>query len=130
MVIHLDVHYALRAFKAGAAGYFPRGIPPEEIIKAIRKAHSGGKYVIPWLAGKLVEELNSPSEPAPHEHLTDREFLVMRQIAEGKTIREIAENLTITEKTAASYRTRILLKMRLKSTLEIQKYLHDNMLYI
>jgi DNA-binding NarL/FixJ family response regulator len=128
MVVHLDVHYALRAFKCGVAGYFPRGITAEEITKAIRKAHSGGKYVIPWLAGKLVEELNSPTSPPPHEHLTDREFLVMQFIAKGKTPGEIASALKITEKTVASYRTRILLKMRLKSIPEITKYVHDNLL--
>ncbi len=129
MVVHLDVHYALRAFKAGVAGYFPRGIPPEEITKAIRKGHQGGKYVIPWLAGKLVDELNSPTPPPPHEHLTDREFVVMQYMASGKTRSEIASMLMISEKTVASYRTRILLKMRLKSIPEIAQYVHDNMLY-
>jgi DNA-binding NarL/FixJ family response regulator len=128
-VVHLDVRYALRSFKSGVSGYFPAEISHEEIIKAIRKANSGGKYVIPWLAGKLVEELNEPSEPPPHEFLTDRELTIMGYIASGKSLQEIADKLKIHEKTVSSYRSRILMKMRMKSTPEIKRYVIENHLY-
>jgi two-component system, NarL family, invasion response regulator UvrY len=128
-VKYLDMHFALRAYKAGISGYLPKSIAPEEYIKAIRKVQSGGKYVIPWLAGKIVEELNSPTEPPPHEDLSDREFLVMCFIAAGKTAQEIADILKITLKTVSGYRSRIFFKMKMKTASELKSYVNDNLLY-
>lgn len=124
--MYREERFALRAFKSGASGYLTKEMASEEIVKAIRKVYSGGKYITPWLAEKLVEELNAPSEPMPHERLSDREFQVMYLIAAGKSIREIADDFAINEKSVATYRTRILAKMKLKTTTEITKYAIDN----
>lgn len=126
IVEHLDVHSALMGFKAGVSGYLQTTAPPEEYIRAIRKAASGGKYVMNWLAGKLVEELNAPSRPALHEILTDREFLVMCLIAAGKTTRDIADQLRVTDKTISGYRKQILTKMRIKTIPEITRYFNEH----
>jgi two-component system invasion response regulator UvrY len=117
-----EKQYALRALKAGAAGYLTKESAPEELIAAIRKVARGGKYVTQSLAEKLAIELGDEVEKAPHEALSDREYQVMCLLTSGKTLTEIAADLSLSIKTVSTYRTRILDKLNLKSTADIIRY--------
>jgi two-component system invasion response regulator UvrY len=120
--IYPEDQYAIRVLKSGAAGYLTKESAPDTLIEAIRRAASGRKYITPSLGEKLAEELNQGLGRSPHEILSDREFQVMKKIAEGKTTHEIAEDLHISEKTVSTYRSRIMDKMKLKKPAEIIRY--------
>ena len=117
-----EEQYAVRALKAGAAGYLTKDTASEELITAIRKIAKGGKYVTLSLAEKLAAYLDTDAEGAPHETLSAREFQVMRLIGEGKSVGEIAEDLYLGVKTVSTYRTRILEKMNMSNNAEIMRY--------
>jgi len=121
MSIHDEEPYALRVLKAGASGYLMKDSLPEELIKAIRKIASGGKYISPSLAERLALELASP-EKSPHEKLSDREFQILCLIASGKSLKEIGEALCISDKTVSSYRSRILEKMKMSTNADLTRY--------
>lgn len=117
---HPEDQYGKRMLRAGAAGYLEKHNAPEELIKAVRKVLVGGRYVSPALAEKLACDLN---EDRPvHETLSDREFEVLRMIASGKTVTEIAEQLHLSVTTVSTYRARILEKMNLATTAELIRY--------
>ncbi|MEW6001110.1 MAG: response regulator transcription factor [Nitrospirota bacterium] len=120
--MHPEEQYAVRVLKSGAAGYLTKESAPEELVKAIRKVVRGGKYVSPNLAMKLASELKIDVERPPHESLSDREYQVMCMIASGKTVKEIAEELSLSVKTISTYRARILEKMKLKNNAELTHY--------
>jgi DNA-binding NarL/FixJ family response regulator len=126
--MHSEEQYARRAFKAGAAGYITKGSPREELVKAINKVIEGGVYISPALAERLVIDLGSDTDRAPHEALSNREFEVMRLIASGKTVGEIAAMLNLSDKTISTYRARILEKMGMKTNAEITHYAIQNKL--
>jgi DNA-binding NarL/FixJ family response regulator len=126
--MHSEEQYARRAFKAGAAGYITKGSPREELVKAINKVIEGGVYISPALAERLAIDLGSDTERAPHEALSDREFEVMRLIASGKTVGEIAEMLSLSDKTISTYRARILEKMGMRTNAELTHYAIQNKL--
>ena len=127
MSIHDEEQYAVRVLKAGASGYLMKNSIPEELIKAIRKITSGGKYVSPSLAERLASEFASPGK-SPHEKLSDREFQIMCLIASGKSLKEIGEALCISGKTVSSYRARILEKMNMKTNADLVGYALKNRL--
>ena len=110
--IHPEEQYAIRVLKAGASGFINKASAPEELVKAIQKISEGGKYISPVVAEQLASNILSP-EQAPHEHLSDREYQVMLMIASGNTIKEIAEELSLSIKTISTYRARLLEKMEL-----------------
>jgi two-component system invasion response regulator UvrY len=114
--------YALRAFKLGAAGYLSKQSASDELLAAVRKALAGGHYVTPSLAEKMAEALAGETPTAPHELLSPRELQVLRLIAAGKTVKEIAAELALSEKTIGTYRTRISQKMGLSSNVELTRY--------
>lgn len=120
--MHSEDQFAVRALKAGASGYMSKESAPELLVKAIRKVHAGGKYISPALAEKLAFDLESDSERPPHEKLSDREFQVMCMIASGKTVKEIADKLSLSVKTISTYRARILEKMKMKTNAEVTHY--------
>lgn len=120
--IYPENQYAVRVLKAGADGYLTKESPSDELIQAIRKIVHGGKYVSPTLAEKLADNLADNNQTATHETLSDREFQTMLAIANGKTVKEIADELNLSVKTISTYRTRILRKMRLKNNAEIICY--------
>lgn len=124
--IHAEEQFAVRILKAGASGYLTKESAPDELVKAIRKVASGGKYISPSLAETLAFELDGDSDGPLHETLSDREFQVMRMMAVGKTATEIAEELSLSVKTISTYRARILEKMNLKNNSEIIRYAIDN----
>jgi two-component system invasion response regulator UvrY len=126
--MHPEEQFAVRLLKAGAAGYLNKESAPEELVKAIRKVVAGGRYVSPTLAEKLAFELDAGSDRLAHETLSDREFLVMRMMASGKTVKEIATELALSVKTISTYRARILTKMNLHTNAELIHYAISNQL--
>ncbi|HEX3035500.1 MAG TPA: response regulator transcription factor, partial [Thermodesulfobacteriota bacterium] len=97
--IHREEQFAIRAIRAGAAGYLTKLSAPDELVSAVKKIMSGGKYISPSLAEKLATALESQSEKPPHDILSDREYQVACMIASGKTVKEIARELFLSEKT-------------------------------
>jgi DNA-binding NarL/FixJ family response regulator len=126
--MHSEEQYARRAFRAGASGYLTKECSRVELAAAVRKLLSGGKYVSPLLAESLVLDLEKGSERPPHEELSNREFEVMCLIASGKTVGQIAELLSLSDKTISTYRARILEKMGMKTNAEITHYAIANKL--
>lgn len=116
-----EQQFAIRALQAGAAGYLTKESAPDELIAAIRKIAQGGKYISAVLAENLASRMADGAEK-PHERLSDREFQVMRMLAKGKTVTEIAGELSLSVKSVSTYRTRILEKMEMRTTAEIIRY--------
>ncbi len=124
--MHPEDRFAVRALKAGAAGYVTKDSAVGELVKAIRKVVTGGKYVSVRLAEKLADDLEKRSEKPPHETLSDREFQVMRMVAAGRKISEIADELSLSISTVNTYRTRILEKMKMETNVELTRYAIEN----
>jgi DNA-binding NarL/FixJ family response regulator len=120
--IHAEEQLAVRVLKAGASGYVTKENAPNELVKAIRKVVSGGRYISPGLAESLAFGLDTASNRPRHETLSDREFQVMQLMASGKTLTEIAEDLSLSAKTVSTYRTRLLEKLDLKGNAELIRY--------
>ncbi|MDE3057017.1 MAG: response regulator transcription factor [Bacteroidota bacterium] len=120
--MHPEAQFAVRVLRAGGSGYLTKDSPPEEIAKAIRRAAAGGKYVSASLAEWLATLTEADIKKPPHERLSDREFQIMRMLALGKSVSEIAYQLSLSIKTISTYRTRVLDKMRLKSNAEVARY--------
>ncbi|MCC6347276.1 MAG: response regulator transcription factor [Nitrospirales bacterium] len=121
-----EEQFALRAFRSGASGYVTKKSAPEELVKAIRKIASGGKYVSQSLAEKLASVIAMDGGEPPHEELSSREFQIMSLIAAGKTTGEIADALCLSASTVGTYRSRILEKMKMKNNAEIVRYAVEN----
>ncbi len=117
-----EEEFAIRSLKLGASGYLNKSSASDEVVAAARKAMAGGKYVTALLAEKLAAMLGSDIQHAPHESLSSRELQVLRMIASGKTIKEIAAELALSEKTVGTYRLRIAKKMGLNSNVELTRY--------
>jgi two-component system, NarL family, invasion response regulator UvrY len=124
--IHAEEQLAVRVLKAGASGYLTKENAPNELVKAICKVVSGGKYISPALAESLAFGLEADSTRLRHETLSDREFQVAQMIASGKTLAEIAQELSLSAKTVSTYRTRLLEKMNLTTNAEIIRYALEN----
>jgi two-component system invasion response regulator UvrY len=120
--VYPEEQYALRALKAGASGYLPKESAPEELVKAVLTILKGGKYITPAIAEQMADALKDDTSKPLHEALSDREFQVMRLLAKGKTITEIAADLTLSVKTISTFRTRILTKMHFKNNAELIHY--------
>ncbi|MDB6036587.1 MAG: Response regulator, LuxR family [Verrucomicrobiales bacterium] len=116
---------AVRVLKAGAAGYLNKQAAPEELVEAIKKVHSGGRYVGTRLGEKLAAELSRP-HPRPQEQLSDREFQVMQQLAGGKSLKEIADDLSLSIKTISTFRGRILEKLKLQNNVELAHFAREH----
>ena len=129
LTIHSEEQYARRALKAGASGYVTKDSPREELIKAFNCLLEGDRYVSSAVAEILVTDLAGASPLPPHESLSGREFEVMRLIASGKTVGEIARVLFLSDKTISTYRARILDKMGLKNNAELIHYAIRNRLF-
>ena len=114
--------YAVRALKAGASGYLSKDSAPEQLVEAIRKVSHGGKYISPSLAERLAFEVESNSDKPPHEKLSDREYQVLCMLSSGKTVKEIAGELSLSVPSISTYRARILEKMNMKNNAELAHY--------
>lgn len=127
--VYPEEQYAIRVLKAGASGYMTKDSAPDDLVNAIKKIVSGGKYISPSLAEILASEVKSGGTIKQlHENLSDREFQVMKMIAAGKTIKEISEELFLSPKTVSTYRTRIYEKMKFSSKAELTGYAIKNQL--
>jgi len=122
MTMHDEDQYAVRAFRAGAAGYITKGSSPADLVAAVRKVAEGGKYVSPSAGEALAKSLHSRSEAAGHAALSDRELQVLRMLGGGKTVTEIATELSLSAKTISTYRTRILEKLGMRTTAQLVHY--------
>ena len=123
-----EEQFALRALKAGASGYLTKDAAPDELVKAIRRISAGRKYISPALAEKLASVVHTDPEKLPHEKLSEREFQVFRKIASGEMLTQIAEELYLSIKTVATYRTRVLSKMHMQSNADLTRYAVQNKL--
>lgn len=120
--MHSEEQFARRALKAGASGYITKDSPRAELVAAVNKVMSGGRYISPAVAEKLIFDLQLGTDRPRHEALSDREFEVLRLIASGKTVSEIASMLSLSDSTISTYRARILEKMRMKTNAELTHY--------
>lgn len=120
--MYKEKQFAVRAFKAGASGYLTKEMAPDEIGKAILKVSNGGKYISGEFAAILLDELVDPSSNLPHELLSNRELEVMRLIALGKSLTEIAAGLSLSDRTISTYRSRILIKMGFSNNADLIHY--------
>lgn len=124
--MHSEEQYAVRVLKAGASGFLNKQSATEELLNAIHKVLSGRKYITASLAEKLAESLGENEKKPGHELLSDREMQVLQLIASGKTVSEIAEEISLSVNTISTYRTRILEKINLHNSAEITRYAIDN----
>lgn len=126
--MYMEDQYAVRSIRSGASGYLCKHTASEELLTAIHTLAKGKKYITPSVAEILAEQVGTDHSIAPHEALSDREFQVMRMIASGLTVSEIADKLALSVKTVSMYRTRLLEKMRLKHNADITHYAIKNQL--
>lgn len=126
LTIHPESQYALRILKAGASGYLTKASADQDLIKAIRKVHRGGKYISPSLAEKIAFALDEDTHKLPHETLSDREYQVLCLIGAGKTVSQAADELALSVKTVSTYRARILEKMHMDTNVELIHYAHQH----
>lgn len=126
--MHPEEIYALRSIKAGASGYLNKASAPALLVNAIRQVASGRRYISPAVAEALAMSLSGESNTAPHAILSDREYETMRLIASGKTLTEIATEMSLSPKTVSVYRARLLEKMNLKNNSELTHYALKNQL--
>ena len=122
LTMHPEQQFARRALKAGAAGYLTKDSVPDELKEAIKRIVAGGRYVSATLAETLAVDLRRGADLPLHELLSDREFQVLRMIASGKTVKEVADELSLSVKTVSTYRSRILEKTGMKTTAELIRY--------
>jgi DNA-binding NarL/FixJ family response regulator len=120
--IHPEDQFAVPCLKAGAAGYLTKTSAPEELVKAVQKVVSGGRYVSAGLAEQLASNLDLDATIPPHRTLSDREYQVMLMIATGRPLKQIAASLWVSTKTVSTYRSRILEKMKATCNAELTRY--------
>jgi two-component system, NarL family, invasion response regulator UvrY len=126
--MHPEHQYAVRALRAGAAGYVTKDSPREEFVRAFRKVVAGGQYVSSSLAERLVADLRDSPKKAPHERLSNREYAVLCALASGKRVSDVAVDLSLSVKTVSTYRRRVLDKLQIRTTAELTRYAIENQL--
>jgi DNA-binding NarL/FixJ family response regulator len=126
LTMYPEDQYAVRAIRAGAAGFLTKESAPDKLIEAVRKVAAGGRWVSPELAETLASMVAGETSGAPHERLSDRELEVMRMLASGKSVSQVAQALSLSVKTISTHRTRILKKMNMKTNAELTHYAVKN----
>ena len=126
--VHPEDQYAIRAMRAGASGYLNKDSAPEELVKAVHRILLGKKYITPSLAEKLADSLDQDADRLPHETLSDREFEVLKLLAAGVAVGEIADKLSLSPTTVSTYRARIMQKMSARSNADLIRYAMENKL--
>jgi two-component system, NarL family, invasion response regulator UvrY len=122
--------YALRVLRAGGAGYLTKESAPEQLLEAVRRVISGMRYITPEVAECIAQDWNRNPVQSVHETLSDREFEVMRLIASGKSVGDIAKDLSLSVKTVSTYRSRVLQKLHLRHNAELTHYaVINNLIY-
>lgn len=128
--MHDEEEYAIRAFKVGAAGYLKKNSGSKELIEAIYRIASGRKYISRYLAEELATDLGRRKSIFPHKELSNREYEVMCMIASGKTVKEIAGELSLSISTVSTNRARILEKMKMRTNAELTHYaIKENLVF-
>ena len=122
LTMYPEDQYAVRSIRAGAAGFLTKESAPEKLIEAVRKIASGGRFVTPELAETLASLFAGETSGPPHERLSDREFEVLKALASGKTVSQVAVDLGLSVKTVSTHRTRILKKMNMTTNAELTHY--------
>jgi DNA-binding NarL/FixJ family response regulator len=122
LTVFSEEQYAVRAIKAGAAGFLTKESAPEKLIEAVRKVASGGRWVSAELGETLASIVAGEVRGVPHERLSDREFEVLKLLASGKTVTQVSQELALSVKTVSTHRTRILKKMEMKTNAELTRY--------
>jgi two-component system invasion response regulator UvrY len=122
LTVYSEEQYAVRAIKAGAAGFLTKESAPDKLIEAVRKVASGGRYVSAELAETLASLFAGENKGAPHERLSNREFEILKMLASGKTVSQVAQELALSVKTVSTHRTRLLRKMEMKTNAELTHY--------
>ena len=120
--VYPEDQYAIRVLKAGASGYLNKDSAPEELLKAINRVLMGKKYITPSIAEKLANTLEQDAEKLTHEYLSDREFEVLKLLAAGKSVSDIAAQISLSSTTVSTYRARIMTKMNLKTNADLTLY--------
>lgn len=128
LTVSSENQFAIRALKAGAAGYLTKDTAATELVGALRKVVTGGRYLSPSMAERLAGHLTADADRPLHEKLSDREYQVLRMIAAGKSTRRISTELSLSVKTIGTYRARIFEKMQMKSPAELAAYAVRNRL--
>jgi DNA-binding NarL/FixJ family response regulator len=126
--MYTERQFAVRAFRAGASGYLTKASAGAELIRAVKHILAGGRYVSAELAEQLLPLMGSSSGGMSHERLSAREFEILRLIASGKTVKEIAVELSLSANTISTYRARILEKMNMRTNAELTHYAISNKL--
>ncbi len=124
--IYPEDQFAVRVLKAGASGFVSKDAAPEDLVRAVRRILGGRKHISERAADLLLHHLNEDPDSNPHEKLSDREFQILCLFGKGKTIKQIAEELSLSPPTVSTYRARILYKMDMKSTAELVRYAIQN----
>ncbi len=122
MSAYPEDQFAKRVLRAGASGYLSKDAAPDQLVNAIRKVSGGGRYVSAAIAEQLAVDLSPDFQARPHEALSDRELQVLLQLATGASVTEISELLSLSPKTVSTYRTRIMVKLKLKSNADLTRY--------
>jgi two-component system invasion response regulator UvrY len=120
--MHSPEQFARRAMNAGASGYLTKDSHPIELVKAVGEVIAGRRYLHPGVTEELGGSQREESGQRPHEALSDREYQVLRMIASGLTVSQVAARLTLSVKTVSTYRARVLEKMNMKTTAELMHY--------
>lgn len=126
--MYSERQFAVRAFRVGASGYLTKASAGAELLKAVDRILAGGRYVSTALAEQLADELGGATAGVLHERLSDREFEILRLIASGKTVKEMADELSLSGNTVSTYRARILEKMKMRTNAELTHYAISNKL--
>jgi two-component system, NarL family, invasion response regulator UvrY len=120
--MHPEEQYAIRCLRDGASGYLTKNCPPEELLLAVRMVSEGKRYITPSVAERLASYIEDNVQVAPHERLSNRELQVLRLVASGKLLTDIAAALNLSVKTVSTYRARILGKMGMETTAQLIRY--------
>jgi len=128
MSIHPEEHYAVRVLRAGGSGYVSKDLAPEELVTAVKRVLSGKKYITPQVAEKLASHFEKDDQTLSYNTLSDREFSVLKLLASGKSLSEIAEMMYLSVNTISTYRGRILTKLGMKTNADLTLYCLENKL--
>jgi two-component system invasion response regulator UvrY len=127
---HDAIQYAVRCLRAGAGGYVAKSAGGDEVVAAVRAVYRSGRYISPDVGSALADlALMGPANRPPHEQLSDREHEVLRQLAAGRTVSEIASDMSLSVKTVSTYRTRMIEKLGLRTTADLVRYALEQKLF-
>jgi DNA-binding NarL/FixJ family response regulator len=120
--MHSEEQYAIRSLRDGASAYLTKNCPPDELLLAIRTVASGKRYITPSIAERLASYVESDTQGAPHEKLSNRELQILLLIGSGNQVSEIADKLKLSVKTVSTYRSRVLVKMGMETNAHLIRY--------